>query len=265
MGGCSSHPDQFPPPAANDRFINWAFDSLEDNIIVDLSEHTLHHILKRCDELRDLTRDVEEEKHMKVLPEISKLKVEEARQLYSPQSVWIGKIVYHGKEVYLEITIGKEWGKGERVVDLESMQTSKGSFRVFARADLKKRKKGRRKSSTGPGFKIEFQWDDEGDDFKLNLISETFDTTTTTLQGKATVNDHEGTFELVRAMVTHKKNIQHAVAASKSNLAVTQKAASYSQLAFSKTSRDLQEDLKAVYEEEIGSSSFVAETDDPVE
>jgi len=202
--GCCASPsqttDDVPIPAANDQFISWCFDALEDNVITDLQDETLNDVIKRCDELRQQAKEVEFQKLRSMLPKISAEKVKEVESYFIAGSVWIGKVVFEGENNYLEIIIGRSSGKGRRVVDFEKSEFADGYFYLTAEVDVSKKVKNKLDHERH-GFKIIFNWEDDGADYNLRLLSDNFDEHARMLSGTAIINgDGAGSFELMRAI-----------------------------------------------------------------
>lgn len=239
--GCCSSPNQthdVPIPAANDDFINWCFDALEENIVIDLTDKTLSNVFRRCEEIRDQAKQVEFEKIRSLLPQISAEKVREAESFFSPGSVWIGKIKFEEESSYLEIIIGKNFGTGRRVVDFNNDKFSKGIFLLTAEVDVSRRIKTR-KQHESTGFKIVFKWEDDGDDFRLKLLSDNFNIETRMLSGTAIINKQgAGTFELFRAISG--KSTSAARSATSATVQDYENIEDYSSLALKKSLNDLQ-------------------------
>jgi len=239
--GCCSSPNQthdVPIPAANGDFINWCFDALEENIVIDLTDKTLSDVFRRCEEIRDQAKQVEFEKIRSLLPHISAEKVREAEGFFSPGSVWIGKIKFEGESTYLEIIIGKSFGTGRRVVDFNNDKFARGIFLLTAEVDVSRRITTRKEHESN-GFKIVFKWQDEGDDFRLKLLSDNFDIETRMLSGTAIINKQgAGTFELFRAISG--KSTSASRSATSATVQDYENIEDYSILAMKKSLNDLQ-------------------------
>jgi len=240
--GCCSSPNQtrddYPVPAANDDFINWCFDALEDNLIIELNESTIENVLRRCDELRDQAKDVEFEKMRMNLPQISAVRVREVGLCFSQGSVWIGKVDFEGKDSYLEIIIGRKYGSGKRVVDYNQDISAPGIFSLSAEVDVTSQRVKSRRDHEEHGFKIIFKWEDEGEDFKLKLMSDNFDGEQLKLSGTAIINENGvGRFELIRAINGKNSTSRRGRRATPRDFASIE---SYSSLAMKKSLADLE-------------------------